>query len=162
VQRHVFDGILIGREHLADLRGPMTPRFGAPEVVGPEETALEQVIPQMLSLIVAEADGAGIRGHEERTIEERGIERTYDVEVRPLILVTTHPRLRQLRQARGQIDLGVGIVGLPADTRRFSANAAIRQTTDDEGGIGHLRRRETRGVTAFAEVTLSVSHTDRR
>ena len=89
-------------------------------------------------------------------------ERPYDVEVRALILVTAHTRLRQLRKARRQIDLGVWIIGLPADAGRFGSDAAIRQTTDDKGGVGHLRRRETRGVAAFAEVALGVSHTDSR
>ena len=75
------------------------------------------------------------------TVEQRGVERPHDVEVRPLILVAADPRLGQLRQARGQVDLGVRIVGLPADAGRLGAHAAIRQPADDEGRIGHLRRR---------------------
>src|SRR4030095_7951397 len=77
-----------------------------------------------------------------------------------MILVSTHARLRQFGQTSRQIDLGVSIAGLPADAGRFGSDAAIRQTTDDKGGVGHLRRRETRGVAAFAEVALGVSHTD--
>jgi hypothetical protein len=50
----------------------------------------------VLGFIIPETGGAGIGGDDERTVEERGVERPHDVEVGPLIHVAAHARLGQL------------------------------------------------------------------
>ena len=50
VRRQLDDRVLVGREHAAQLRFPPLPRVVAPEVVGPEEAALQQVVAQLGAL----------------------------------------------------------------------------------------------------------------
>ena len=53
-ERHVDDRVFRGRQRLADLARPHVPRPGAPEVVGPQEAALQQVLAQALGFLRTE------------------------------------------------------------------------------------------------------------
>ena len=70
VERQVDDRILRRGEDLADLVLPVLPRVAAPEVVGPQEAALEQILAQPLHFVVIEIERPDLRHHDERTLEE--------------------------------------------------------------------------------------------
>ena len=58
------------RQHALDLLDPLPPRLFAPEVVDPEEAALEQVLAQPLHFLVAEPRGADVLHLDERALEQ--------------------------------------------------------------------------------------------
>ncbi len=57
-------GILLGRQHAADLILPVLPRVRPPEVVGPQEAALQEVFPQPGGMSLGESNRAGIGGED--------------------------------------------------------------------------------------------------
>ena len=64
-------------------------------------------------------------------------------------------RLGQLRQADREIDVGVGIVGAPAEAALLAADAAIHQAAEMPGAVevrdgGKLRRRADFAAPAAA------------
>src|SRR5678815_4687056 len=58
------------RQHTRDLIGPLIPRRCAPEVVYPEEPALQQVLPQALYFRLRERGSANVRTNQHRTLEQ--------------------------------------------------------------------------------------------
>src|SRR5687767_13438446 len=68
-QRDVLDRT--AGEHLADDARPVLPRSGTPEVIDPEEPALEEILPQLHHFALVEAHGANVRRDRVRTVEQR-------------------------------------------------------------------------------------------
>ena len=142
-ERHVDDGIRRRVEHLGNLARPLPPRQRAPEVVHPQEPALEQVGAQAIDFLGPEPERTDIGRHGQRAIEQRVVGQPDDKVVRMPLVVAADARLGELGQPRRQIDFGVGIVRLPADAHRLDPHAAVGQTADDEGAVGHVRRART-------------------
>src|SRR5215813_11330652 len=78
VQRDVDDGIVFGREGLADLIGPPVERAIAPEVVGPEEPALQSVVAERRGFGIIEERTARLSHHDERAAIEQRIRELQD------------------------------------------------------------------------------------
>ena len=71
VERELDDRILRRRQHLANLALPDLPRVAAPEIVGPEEAALQQVVAQVApTSSSAKIGGPDFRHHDERALEQ--------------------------------------------------------------------------------------------
>jgi hypothetical protein len=113
VLRQVLRGVLRRRQRLADLLRPHFPGVLAPEVIGPEKAALQQVIAQRLRLRVVEIRGADFRHHDERTLVERRIgEPDHDV-LWILRSGEADRRLGQLGEPDRHIDVGARKIDAP-------------------------------------------------
>src|SRR5688572_32893282 len=70
-------------------------------------------------------------------------------------------RLGQLTQPRGEIDVGVRIIGAPAEAALLAAHAAIHQPAEmpaavEVGDVGKLRRRADLAAPSAAEAALGL------
>ena len=135
-------GIFAGRQHLADLADERFPGPRAPEVVDPEEAALQQIVAQALGILGGEAGAARIRRHHERalrTARDRSGARRGDWDrsaSRPTcVLVSSDRRDRE-------IDVGVGIVGAPAEAALLAAHLPIHQAAEVPRAVEVGRRWE--------------------
>ncbi len=54
VGRQIDDGVFVRRKYFVDLSLPEIPGVAAPEIIGPEESALEQVLAQRGNFRVVE------------------------------------------------------------------------------------------------------------
>ena len=75
-------GIFRRRQRLADLILPVPPRAAAPEVIDPQEAALQQIRPQVRRFLGAEVRPARLAHHDERAAEERRIGEPHDDRIR--------------------------------------------------------------------------------
>src|SRR5262245_66021410 len=97
-ERDIDDRILIGGQHLAQLRFPLLPLKRAPEVIGPQEATLQDVLAQPGRLRVVE-HGASRRRHDEKGALEQLVARRADEEMIWLPgMVEADLRPRPLRQ----------------------------------------------------------------
>ncbi len=97
-----------------------------------------------------------------RAIEELIVGGADDVVVRRAVGVAADSGSRQLGEARREVDLGVRIVGFPADTGRLAPDLRVREPADDECAVRHVRRRIARRESALAEEPLRVDCTSRQ
>ena len=132
VQREVLYRILRRRQHLGDLARPLVPRAGPPEVVDPQESALEQVLAQPLRLYRPQAHRPDVRRHQERTTEHRVVRHSHHPVVGIADLVQVDVRGGHLRQPDHEVDVGERIVGRPAATRTLAPVARVHQPTEGE------------------------------
>ena len=103
------------------------PRALAPEVVGPEKSALEQVLAQVRHLLLVEDQAARLGHHDERAPEERRSV-SWQHEVTGFAARRRCSRgSRQLRQAKREVDVGARVVHAPAAPRRRPVWNATRQ-----------------------------------
>ena len=118
----------------------MLPRVAAPEVVGPEEAALEQVLAQVLGLCRPDVGGADLRHHDERALEDRRIGELHHEVVRLAVGLAADARLGQLREPDRQVDVGARIVDLQPPP---SPSLALREhdPAEVERAVEALRRR---------------------
>ena len=154
VEGQVADGVLGRRQHAADLRLPVLPRGGAPEVVDPEEPALEQVVPELGDLRAAQPDGARVGGHDERAVEQLAVGERHHPVVRLAPPVEAHLGRRQVREPEHQVDARVRVVGDPAHAERLVADAAVHQLAEREVAVRHRGRGVAGGHVALAEEPL--------
>ena len=113
VVRQILRRELPRRQRLAELLGPRFPGPLAPEVIGPQEAALQQVAAQRLGLRIGDVGGANLRHHDERALEERRIGQLDDEVLRLLRSREPDGGLGQLRQADRHVDVGTGEVDAP-------------------------------------------------
>ena len=133
-------------------RRPVLPRRRAPEVVHPQEAALEQILAQPQHFDVAEAHRAHVGRHGVGAIEERVVGEPDHVVVGPLAGILADGRPRQLREPDQQVVVAVGIVGLPAGARVLASDALIHDPADRKGAVGKLWRRHADPDAAEAEL----------
>ncbi|MEP7309632.1 MAG: hypothetical protein ABJA98_29340 [Acidobacteriota bacterium] len=105
---------MVFRQRLRHLALEDRPRVLAPEVVRPEESALEEVDAEPCSLVVVEVQRAGLRHHDERALVEFVVAQLqHDV----LVLsggVLADDGAGELGQAIGEVDVGAGVVHRPS------------------------------------------------
>src|SRR5688572_12879881 len=88
------------RQHARDLIGPLIPRGCAPEVVHPEEPALQQVLPQALYLRLRERGSTDVRTNQDRTLEQLVVAELHDPVVEIAAAVPADLNLGQFRESR--------------------------------------------------------------
>ena len=77
LHRQIDDRYSAARESLANLLFPDFPRVLAPEVIGPQEAALEQIVAEPFRLGGVEEGRAHFGHHDERALEQlRSVSRT--------------------------------------------------------------------------------------
>ena len=146
----------LGRvEYFADLTDPLFPRVGAPEVIDPQESPLEEVLAQARRLHVTDAHGADVRRHDHRALKQRRVGQPHDPRVWIAVCVPADGDLGQLRRPDHQVDSGIGIVGEPADAPRLAPHLRVHQLADREAAIGKILGRELRREASLAERALS-------
>ena len=122
----------------------------APEVVHPEEPALEQVLPQALHLRIRERCSTDIRTDQHRTLEQLIVGEPHDPVVDVAAIVPADGNLGQFRQARQQVDFAKRVVGAPANPAGFRPVAAEHPLADGESTVVEvLRRNPNAGPGAF-------------
>jgi hypothetical protein len=97
VHRQVDDRILRRRQHLRELAHPPFPCIAAPEVVGPQEAAFEQVLAEPRGFLLIEERGSDLGHHDERTPEHRIVGETNEQRV-GLAVLHADVGARQLAQ----------------------------------------------------------------
>ena len=68
IDRQIDDRKRVRRQHLADLVFPHLPGILAPEVVGPEKPAAEEVIAQMRGFVLVKVGVPHLGHHDERAL----------------------------------------------------------------------------------------------
>src|SRR5207237_2329857 len=128
-------------EHLAHCLGPLLPRARAPEIVHPEEAALEEIFTQAGRFERREPDGADIRPDQKWALEQRIVSQVNGPVARVAVGVLADPRFGELGRPDHQIQPGVGIIRRPAETVRFPAVAGVHQFAYGEGAVAEVGRR---------------------
>ena len=114
IRRHVVDRILPGRQHAADLIFPVGPRVLAPEVVGPEKAALQQILPEIHDFLFVEVDAARLGHHQDRAVKHFGLTEVQQKTFRFAVLVHADRRPRELRQPDREIFVSARKIHVPA------------------------------------------------
>ena len=110
IEERVIDGVVLGQIHngvlrlrkcLPNLVGPPLPRVAAPEIVGPEKPAFQEIDPQLRCLLFAEVRASRLCHHDERTLEELRVCETDNDMSGIAFYVQGHRRLGHLGQPEG-------------------------------------------------------------
>src|SRR5262245_35151054 len=161
----VADRIFRWRQHTRDLRHPLLPRIGAPEVVHPHESALEEVLAERLDLALVERHGADVLHMQVRTLKQRLVGKPHGEVVGPSAVLHADARARQLGQTNREIQISVGIIGAPALSAGFGASTGVDGTAEVETvpeavGLGIAGRIPAKAAEAALEAAeLRSGHT---
>jgi len=94
--RQIDDRIIRRRKDFSDLAFPDIPRIRAPEVVDPEEAALQQVRPEPLCIFRAEEQPAHFLHDDDRTLKQFIVSQSNDQMIRLARLIEADRDLREL------------------------------------------------------------------
>jgi hypothetical protein len=139
----------------------MIPGVFAPEIVGPQKTALQQVLTQPGRLLGGEVRRADLGHHDERTIEQGGVRQIENEVIRLARRIDADDRLGQLRKPDRQVDVGSRIVHRPAAAVAVAA-AGKHHAAEVEGSVEALGRRTADGLeeTAASAAELRARRAD--
>ena len=159
VERNVLDRVLRRRQHARELRQPVLHGVAAPVVVYPEEAALQQERAQPLHFRFGQRRGADVFHVQVGALIEEVLGEAHDEMLRPAVAVLADPGLGEFREADGEIQLGVGVVGRPPLAAGFAAAAGVGRAAEIEAvaealGLGILHRiaAGTEAAEAAAEL----------
>ena len=143
-------------QYAMDLARPLLPRRRAPEIIDPQEAALQQVLAQPRRFFLREFQRADIGRHRERAAEQRIIGEPDDPGGRLAFALAADRRLGQLRHARHQVDAGIGIVRRPAHALRFTPDAPVHDFANHERAVFEVPGGKTRrDAGALRQAALS-------
>src|SRR2546428_1052556 len=114
IELEIPDRILAGGKRFAELGDPRIPRVLAPEIIGPQETALEQVVAQPRRLLLVEVRAARLGHHDERTLEQLLVRQTQQDVLVLALRAPAHRQRRQLGETIGEVDVRPGPIDVPA------------------------------------------------
>jgi hypothetical protein len=103
VERQIDDRITGGRENLSHLTLEKFPSPITPEVVGPEESSLQQISTEIFRFRLIQRQPADFRHHDEAAMKELRLLKVDQQVIRQLVLVHADAGLRQLRKANRQV-----------------------------------------------------------
>ena len=136
---------------------PVLPRRLAPEIVDVEHAAPHQIVAQAFDLARREADRTDIGHEREGIFEDRVVEERDDDVLRRAVPIAPDAPARQLREAGHEVDVGIGVVGVPAIAGTLGADALIEDATKCEEVVrwsvrlGESWRNAVPPSTALAE-----------
>src|SRR6185295_12451986 len=116
-----------------------------------EETALQQIVAQMLHLVVAQPHRADVLHEEDRAMREHRVGELDDDVVWLSGLIEANANERQLGEAYGKVVVGAGIVGPPAHAAVFATIAAVEAAAVVEAAVEVRPLRPLRRLAPSAE-----------
>src|SRR5688572_30779127 len=130
-----LDREILLRQDALDLLDPLPPRLLAPEVVHPDEAALEQVLAQPLHLLVAEPRGADVLHLDKRALEQLVVGEPDDEVIRLAVAGLADAGLGQLGEPDREVDVGRGVIRPPALAACLTAIAVIHAAAEIEVAV---------------------------
>ena len=94
--RQIDDRVVGRRKHLSNLAFPDIPRVRAPEVVHPEEAALQQVRPELRGILGAEEQPAHFLHDDDRALKQLVVGQSHDEMIRLAGAIEADGDLREL------------------------------------------------------------------
>src|SRR5262245_51847043 len=133
IRRNVLD--LVTGQDSRELGLPVLERRLPPEIIGPEKTALQEIVAQAKHLRLAELRGARVLDGDEGTPEQLFVVGVHDETIWLTAGLKADARLRQLREADAEVGVGVGIVGPPALAAGLAPDGCVEEAAEAERAV---------------------------